>query len=322
MAITQFVMTRPSKGQQWNVLPAVGDDLEWTTDMNFTAGELTFTLIDQDGSYNPAFGDTVSFSWDGVKVFYGFVFKVSYEHNRNIKVTALDKMRYLKSQDTLVFCHNSLVDRFNTICDIAGISHKVLAGTGYTLPAVLYDGKTYFDMLQEDIKTVRKATGDRFFIRDVYGRVELTKTELHETNLLIGDQSAGHDWTFEKSIDDAYNVVKVVQTKDDSIVNQVTEQGATVSVWGRLQKVESADEELNTAQMRQQALESLRESERASRTLTLSDVQGSLDLRAGSSFWLFFENLARFGIKKRLVLATKVTHKFSHSWTMTIEVEV
>nr|WP_054776943.1 hypothetical protein [Lacticaseibacillus saniviri] len=162
-----------------------------------------------------------------------------------------------------------------------------------------------------------------------------------KTDLLIGDGSLLTDWSYDRSIDDAANVVKVVKnskkdqgkstsTATDSaseakntVLTSQSSVGGTTARWGRLQVVEKvSDDKMNAAAMKAKANQILAEKNKETRSLKITAL-GTLEIDVGDSFWLSVNSLADIGVGKRQVTVTKVTHKFDpKNWTMDLEVQV
>lgn len=319
MTITKFNIYNQKEGH--DAINILGDSIDWTTDMKFNPGELNFSLK-FDGQFEPKFGDAVAFAWSGVNVFFGYIFKIGYTKEGDFAITAYDKMRYLKNQDTIVWGVSTASERFEHCVKAMGIgsAYKVLDSAAAKLPARLDDGKTYFDMIQTAIEDEQRQSGNRYFIRGNWDTVEFLWTGRTYTGLVIGDQSLAQGWSYDASIDEAANVIKVVQKKDDKIQQTATATGDTINSWGRLQRIENADENDNAAQMQSKADNLLKQYNRIDKSLQVSAI-GNLEIRAGTNFVLDISALRAVGIGRSQVFAEKVTHHFGQDWSMDIEVE-
>lgn len=340
---TTFQISRRGNPERWNVLPILKTTPQLEVDTGFAAGTLTFDLIEVQDWFTPQNGDEVRFSWNGVKVFFGHIFKVSYSGDEVFSVTAYDNMRYLKNQDSIIWPAGTASQRFETMCKAAGIPYRVVTRSSYKLPAKVADGETYFDMIKADIDDTATATGKRYFLRDNDGTVEFLAMPSAKSNIIVGDKSLLTDWKYDASIDDAANVVKVVKKSkkdegkttatardsssgDDPANTTLTTKsssGSTVSKWGKLQVVEKVnDDKMNAAAMQQKAKDILREKNKEERTLELTAL-GTTDLRAGDSCYIKVQSLTDIGIGPRQVNITKLTHKFDpKNWTMDLEVSI
>lgn len=329
MTITKFTLTHVAikPAIVWDVAQLVEGRIKWETDIDYSAGALTFSIYvgnnDYARGFHPSNGDIVDFHWDNKKVFYGRVFKVSTDNTEVFEVTAYDNLRYLKGEDALVFPVSTARQRFERIMKICQLPYKVVSDTSYKVEAEVCDGDTYFNMMKKAIDDIRKATNNDYFIRTNYNIVEFVQSTATRTKLLIDEKSTMTSWSFDFSADELYNVVKVVKT--DSENNSFTSSTATwqdsINRYGRLSKVEKADSDMNQAQMDSKANQLLRELSKETDELTL-EAFGTLNVRAGSRFFFsinstFLKDLIK---QEHEVLAKSVTHYFdSAEWTMQIK---
>lgn len=325
MGATQFQIHTRGSSNYWNVLD-IAKPPTLTTDADFAAGTLTFDLVEVNEGFTPHNGDEVKFAWNGVNVFFGYIFKCGYTSDEVFSVTAYDKTRYLKNQDSIVWPVSTVAQRFNTACAAAGITHKVVYDAGYKLPTKVSDGVSYFSMLQEDIETTTAEFGQQQFIRDNFGTVELCAFPLPTSGevMLVGDGSMATSWSYDRSIDDAANSVKVEknsQADSGKIGATQTATGDTISKWGKLQVVSKlSDDKMNAAQQLAKAKTLLKTSNIEAETMKVSTA-GSLEFYTGGTFVLKVQSLADIGIKAPVVAIGKCTQNFDpDNWTTDMEV--
>lgn len=338
--ITKFTIGRRHSGDTWDVSNLVSN-IKWVTDLNFAAGTFTFDLLFDDEFY-PQSGDVVEFQWDEKKIFYGYIFKTSFKNDKKFSITAYDKLRYLKNQDSLVWPISTISQRFDTVCKMAEISHKVVNGSDYKLPAEVADSKTYFDMLKSSIDKTQKATNQMYYVFANYDVVELRKAPYNSLNIIVGDQSLLTGFSFEKSIDEAANSVRIVkknqaesqQTSSTSTdeessgddpnktsFNYTDSSNINVRDWGKLQIVENAKDKANDAQMKQRADELLKEKNRETYTLSLTCL-GDTSLIAGNAVNIQISDLSKAGFWINNTAIMKATHNFSSDYTCDLEMKV
>lgn len=346
MTVTFFQSQTPGSKTYWDLRELLESDIKWTTDIDFSAGQLTFKLAEVDEGYTPKNGDKIWFRWDNDKVFKGRVFKVDYDQTETFSVTAYDSLRYFKNQDSLIWPVSTISQRFTKVAKLAGVSSKVVNKSSHKLVAEVADSKSYFDMLKESFKATRRATGTRYFMRDNYGTVELRKAPYKRLKYYIGDQSLMTDFSFTKSIEDAVNVVRVVRTdqkkkQKSSATAKAKKQSAaqkkaaevantklttetvsksSVERWGKLQVVEKAKDKANAAQMKKRAKDILKSKNKQAYTLKLT-VIGKLDMVAGNEAPVKIKSLKDIGLGTKYLLITKATHTFTGS-TDTAELEM
>lgn len=202
--------------------------IKWTTDLNFSAGELDFDLVEKAHPIIPYTGDKVSFIWNKHKVFYGRVFKYSVNEDNTISVKCYDNSRYLKNQDSIVFKAGTAADRFNQVCKQAGLKHKVVKTPSHKLRAEICEGKSYFDMIKSAIDKTTTATGHRYFVLANYNVIELRRVPYKKLKIYVGSKSGMTGFTYSVDIDNTYNVIRVTQ-KDHK-----KSQGTTATAKGKV----------------------------------------------------------------------------------------
>lgn len=185
------------------------NNVKWTTDLNYSAGELTFDLYFDGNPKKPALGGIVKFWYNKKKIFYGYVFDVKVSADRTVSVTAYDKLYYLKSQDSIVWPTMTLGSRFNEVCKRAGVKHKIVNNPTNKVKAEICEGKTYFDMIKSAVNKTKSSTGSYYFVTTNWSTVELRKAPYKKLTLILGDKSGMISGSLQESITDAYNVVKV-----------------------------------------------------------------------------------------------------------------
>ena len=131
--ITTFKLVRRSnlyrkskkngKGTTYDLRNVVAN-VKWTTDLNFSAGELTFDLIQKKHPIIPYTGDIIKFRWEHHKTFYGYVFNYKVKEDDTVSVTCYDKERYLKSQDSIVWQSGTMPIALTTFANVQGLSTK------------------------------------------------------------------------------------------------------------------------------------------------------------------------------------------------------
>lgn len=345
MTVTLFTIQTPGEKTIWDVRPILESEIKWTTDIDFACGELTFKLVEVDEGFTPKNGDIVSFKWDDKPVFKGKIFKFDYDQSEVFSVTAYDSLRYFKNQDSLVWQVGTIAQRFLQVCKLAGVKGKVVNNSTHKLKAEVCDSKSYFDMLKDSFKSTQSATGHKYFLFDNYGTIELRQSPFKKMGYYIGDKSSLQAFSYNRSIDDVVNTVRVVRTdkakkqttsataktkgKKDyagstdpktTKLTTVTASSSSVERWGRLQSVEKAKDKANAAQMKDKAQSILKSKGKQAHTLKLTTF-ASLNMVPGNYWPVKVKSLNDIGIGTRYTLITKATHTFTAT-TDTAELEM
>lgn len=309
--------------QQYDISEIVSD-MKWVTSIQSQPGSLTFSMLNDKKVFLRS-GDVIEVIIDNKKIFKGKVFGRSKGKESKWSVTAYDNMRYLQNEDTLLFGANSCSARFQKICQTQGLPYKIVNKSPYNCTPVVEDSHTYFSMIQDAIDETRKGYGIRYAIWDNYGTLEHFDLNSKITKIVLGDNSLMTDYSYEATIDDAFNSVKVMREDKDKGKREIftAQNKANIEKWGKLQMVETiSDAELNSSQLQKQANDLLRENNKETKTIDLEAI-GNLSLRAGNSFILRLSDLHRDYVgKDNLALITKCTHAFGSDYSMSLEVEV
>lgn len=297
-------------------------NIVWTTTMDFSAGELTFDLVQPYDQVNiiPYTGDIIKFSWDKKKVFYGYVWTYTLKKDRVVSVSCYDSMRYLKNEDTLIFKANNAAQRFKTICSKAGIKAAAIKSPSTKLKAVIYEGKTYFDMLQDSFNKTLKKSSHKYFLIANYDKVELRRVPNKKLDFYIGDSSGLIDATYSVDIENTYNTIRVIKSdsKKHKITAATTVSGKSPAQWGKLQKVVTPKDKANAAQMKEKAQNELKENNLANKTLSVKCI-GDLNLIVGNAITV---KLGDYNKTLNYAPITKAVHHFGTDYTCDLELKV
>ncbi|WP_071131372.1 XkdQ/YqbQ family protein [Enterococcus timonensis] len=296
----------------------------WYTSMDSQPGKFSFSITEDKAVFYRS-GDIIEAFADDKQFFKGKIFIRRKQKDGLWKIVAYDNLRYLQNEDTIVFGASTASERFKKICEIQGLSYKISQASSYKCAGVIEDAKTYFSMLSDALDETRTATTYRYFVYDDSGTLKFADVDYLMTNLLLGDESLITDYSYESSIDEAYNSIKVIREDEKTKSRQVftATSDKTIAVWGKLQKVEKAtDADMNANQLQKQANDALKQNNAEATSLSLESI-GNMAIRAGNSFTLLLSDLKReWGKDTRKVLVRSCTHTFSPVHTQSMEVEV
>lgn len=295
--------------------------LEWYTSDEGQPGKVTFDLM-KNSQLKPSDGDIIDVRLNGKGIFLGRIFKAKFRSNL-WNITAYDKLRYLKSEDTMVFNASSLDKRFEAIMKTMSLPYKVLDRSSFNCAAQIADIKTYYTMLNEAIIETRDEGNISFGIRDNYGTIELFKHSRFETKTIIGDGSLVDDsgFEYELSIEDSANIVKLVLTEDDKTRTLRTETNqANINRWGgKLQITQQVDEaDSNQAKLVSKTKDLLKKHGKAEETIKFSKLIGDSSFRAGITTTIQLEDIN----KNVKAIVTECIHTFDKVHQMSLEVRL
>jgi hypothetical protein len=333
--ITKFTITNKGAGIEWDVKELINDVVVWKTDKDYAAGTLDFKIYTGHSAYNlgfnPTNGDIIEFHWDNRKIFYGRIFKHSTDETNVFRCLAYDNLRYLKNEGVLVFPVSTGSERFVRIMQTLELNYRQNNLAVAKLDAKVYDGQTYFSMLQDALNETNQITSDGdFFMRANYDVIELMQVYSTQTTLLIEEKGRLSQWTYERNADELYNMVKVIKEDENEgerttfTTNEASSQ-ASINQFGLLSKVEKADTDMNSAQMQEKAQKLLNQLSKEKQTLDITAAgtfhENGTNFRAGDRFWINIPHpLVKAAIKSNEILSQSVTHHFSNTnWIMDIK---
>jgi prophage tail gpP-like protein len=311
-------------GTMWNVSQLVSE-ASWKTSRIGKAGQLQLTVVrnplhnQQQLIVNP--GDVVRVRVNGEKLFYGYVFVIEETHERELRITAYDQLRYLMEADSYV---NTNVTATQVIRDnvlAVGLILGDLAETVYAIPRFLQDGQKRLDIICKALDDTIMGAERLYVFYDDSGNLVLRDVEDMVVDLILGDGSLVYSYSSKREIDsDTYNRVKLVKDNKKTGKREafVFQDSATIARWGRLQYFQKVDEKLNDAQIEAMAKRFIELKNREQRRFTL-DALGYPGVRAGVKLQVTMNEL---GINQ-YYLVEECTHTFKgDEHTMRLELKV
>lgn len=318
----QLTINSRNAGKKYEISDIGDGEIKWTTSRMGVAGKLTFDLIKHSEIICHE-GDQVRLTVDGHSYFLGYIFAKSKTQER-ISITCYDMLKYLKSKQSYKFVGRTLTDVVNRIADDYNLTKGIIEESGYVLPDKIYEGTSLFDIITECIMKTAIATNKVFVLYDGVNRLCLQEVHklLRETPI-IEPLTLAREYTYKTSIEDSYNIVKVVQPnkatgKGDAYMLQDT---GKIAEWGKLQYYEKCDDDSNDAQLRERTVKLLSYYAQTQRQLKIH-CTGLPDVFAGCTVPIMIPALGDIDLSKKL-LVEKCTHTWSsNDHTMDLEMKV
>lgn len=273
-------------------------------------GKLTFRAL-QDETVWFEEGDPVKFTVDGRDVFYGFIFSKAFSGSTHdlLEITAYDQLRYFKNKDTYAFTGKRADEILRMIAGDFGLCTGQIDNTGYSIPSLVEEDSTLFDIVQSALDETVAATGRMYVLYDDVGALCLRDIEKMKLPILLDADSVGN-LSYSGSIDNSYNQIKLTHRDGTSGARSVyiARDSGSISRWGLLQYTDTVENAANGG-AKADALLSLYN--RKTRRLSLSDVQGDLRIRGGSSVICAFP-MGDLALQNYLVVE-KVVHTIKNN---------
>lgn len=268
--------------------------------------KLTFTVV-KDEYLSFSEGATVRLVIDDQIVFWGYIFEKTRNKDQHIACVAYDQLRYFKNKDTWVIENKKASDFLRQVCDQFLLTAGDIEDTDFVIEKMILDNKTIFDAVQDTLDATLINTGLLFTLYDDGGRICLKEVENMESNLLICNETA-EDFDYTSSIEEMYNVVKLVQKKSGDEVGKVYMDKDEESIldYGALQYFDNSLDE--NANLKKIAKEILELNNRVKRKLTVKGAFGDINVRGGTL--LVLDLALGDQTVRQFAMVESVTHTF------------
>ena len=300
-------------------VPVIKGKVKWEVSTDGSAGKLSFE-VKADGILKVQEGNEVRMTYNGKKVFFGFVFSKKSSKDNWISITAYDQLRYLKNKYSYLYEKTSVSKAIRELADTFQLRLGKIDDTKYLIPSLVEDNETLLDIILHGLEETITETKQKYILYDKFGELTLTNMENMYTSVLV-DASTIQDFSYESSIDsDTYNrIILYYDPDEDTATRQYfkAEDVENVKKWGMLLYYESVKAP-SIGQQKADALLALKN--KKTRKLSIKGGLGSLDVRAGC---LVVINLKlEDTTKQSYMMVSKVTHTFTNdSHTMDLDLE-
>lgn len=303
-------------GDRW-MIPMTYDGITLEQTRQGAPAKLNFTVVKDDYLSFPE-GAIARLSVDEKIIFKGFIFEKSRNKAQHISCVAYDQLRYFKNKDTWKIKDKKASEFLKLVCGQFLLQTDKIDDTEFVIENMILDNKTVFDAVQDTLDRTLINTGKMYCLFDDAGKICLRNVDAMASNLLICSQTA-EDYDYTSSIEDLYNVVKLIQKKSGNEVGKTYYKSDPESIkkYGALQYFDnSLDEKANPEMIAKRILEL---NNRVQRKLTIRGAFGDTNVRGGSSVVL---DLALGDQDARLVaIVDSVTHTF-HNDHHTMDLQI
>ena len=261
--------------------PVTKEGIEWSTERKGSPGKLTFKLF-QDARLNIQEGNAVQFKVDGQNVFYGYIFKKTFDKEGIVSITCYDQLRYFKNKDNYVYKHLTAGQLLQKICDDFLLHTGVIEDTEYVIEKKSQLDKTLFDIVQSALDDTLMNIRKLFVLYDDFGRISLQNIGSMKLPILI-DEETGQNFDYTSSIDaQTYNQIKLTYENKDTGKRDVymVKDSEHINEWGILQYHESLQDGGGGVSKAEALLQLYN---RKTRNLAIKDALGDVRVRAGTS---------------------------------------
>lgn len=261
---------------------------KWTTKRSGSPSSLDLTVVVHN-DIKWSHGGILCLKNGSAGLFYGYVVKISQNEKDQVQIVAYDQTWYLKkNKETYVFTGKRADEILKQIAEDFELKVGTLANTGYSIPSMIEDGQTLFDIVLKAIDYTLINTGKMFVLWDDFGSLTLTDVEMAKLDLFVGDESLATGFTYESDIDsEAFNKIKLVRNNKSTGKRDVYifQDSNNITLWGILQDYETVDESMNEAQIKERGGQMLELYNRPKRSFSVTAI-GDLSVRAGRALFI------------------------------------
>lgn len=292
---------------------------KWTTKRSGSPASLELTAV-VNNEIEWIHGGIVTLLDDKTGLFYGYVVKISHNEKEEVQITAYDQIWYLKkNKDTYVFSGQRADQILKQIAEDFKLKTGSLANTGYSIPSMIEDGQTLFDIVLKAIDYTLINTGKMFVLWDNFGKLMLTDVETAKLDIFVGDGSLATGFTYESDIAfETYNKIKLI--KDNKKTGKrdvyICQDFKNMTLWGILQNYEMVDENMNEAQIKGRGGQMLELYNRPKRSFSVSAI-ADLSVRAGRVLYI---GIGAVNVKS-FYIVEEATHDLLYE-TMSLKLKV
>lgn len=155
-------------------------------------------------------GGEVRVLYFGREVFRGILFERGINTDGSQSLTAHDYNVYLtKNSDTVRFIKKSATQIIAELCGKFGIKVGKLANTKHVIPKLILRGKTIYEIIVTALTMTQKATGKRYRLRSIAGKLELVEVVEQIKRLVLENGRNIMGASFSESIEDVRTKVKM-----------------------------------------------------------------------------------------------------------------
>ncbi|TDQ35288.1 XkdQ/YqbQ family protein [Aureibacillus halotolerans] len=288
-----------NNGQQLDLSGTV-QEVDWSG-RKFQAPRQLKVTLRGDSLYGEliqvASGSPVTFSWKKKQLFRGYVFRYEVNEQGIVTMIAYDQMYYLiNNSDTYTFENQKASAILTRICKDFSLKIGSVADTGYVIKSLVQEERPLYDIVLRALDTTFKQNGQRFYLFDQGGKVQLIKRSQPAEMWVIETGGNITHYSYSTSIEEAANRVKYVRTiEEEKRIVVVEENKDLQKKWGVLQHYESVVDDINEAQIRTRAKTMLKKMAQEKRSFELTAL-GIPDIISGGAVQINVEDL---GIKSR-----------------------
>ena len=275
-SIISLIIIKESQGYD---ITELVESVTWQGRKGSSARSLKAVLVDDDGYKHARSGIDVEqghqciFSVNGAEVFRGIIMSQTQTQAKKLTFTAYDNGIYLaNNEDTFCYENKTATDVFLDCCARLGTKSKTSA----------------WDAIADALSLDYNATGIRHYISSTGGALNLLirKENIIQFVISVGENMTAYSYT--RSIEDVKTRVKLV-SKGGTTLAEKTNSALEEKI-GIFQTIDTPDEALKEAQIKDLVTSILAEQSTPARTLTVESI-GIPDVISGIGVFIMIPAL-------------------------------
>lgn len=271
------------------------ETIKWQGRKGSSSRTLTATIIDDDGYKHARSGIDIEkgmqciFSYNGTELFRGIIMSQTQTQKKKMQFTAYDVGIYLaNNRDTFSYENKTATDIFNDCCTRFGLGVGSVAKCSYRIPELSKPKTTAFDVICDALSLDFDATGIRHYVSSSKGKISLLTRRENVLQWVIEVGQNLESYSYTKSIEDIKTRVKMVSKEGTTIAEK--KNADMESKIGVFQEIDTPDESLTTAQIKDLIDSILEEKGTPERTLSVEAV-GIPDVISGIGVFIIIPEL-------------------------------
>ncbi len=300
------------------------ETITWSGRRGSPTRTLTVKLIDDDGHNHERseidieMGYQCIFSHNGEELFRGIFLRQSQSQQKTSEYKAYDLGIYLSNnKDTFCYENKTATDVFYDVCNRFGIPVGEAAQTKYTIPDLTKNKTTGWDAIADALSLDYDNTGEKHYVFAEKGQLFLRKRLENVLQWVLETGVNISNYSYTKSLENVKTRIKLLSSEDTVLAQEQADD--IESKIGIFQEIDTPDESLTTAQIKELARTMLREQSIAEQSLSLDDLLGLPDVISGVAVFI---NIPHIGLNRTFYVDSD-THTFNGNLhTMSLELNL
>ena len=270
--------------------------IKWSGRRGSPTRTLEITLLDDDGfnhersKIDVEEGYQCLFSYDGNELFRGIIMSQSITHGKVGTYKAYDNGIYLSNnRDTFCYENKTADAVFKDVCTRFGLPMGEVAACSYAIPDLTKPKATGWDAIEDALSLEFDNTRHRFYVFSDQGKLSLRRRRDNITQWVLETTANISQYSLSKSIESVRTRIKLL-SKEGTVLAEAKDTALEKKI-GIMQEIDTPDESLSDAQIKELADSMLAEQKTPAKALTLTNVLGLPDVISGVGVFVIIPHI-------------------------------